>query len=47
MHIAVRLLVGAGIFILGYYLGREVTRSDMIRKELGKHHSITPGAADS
>ena len=38
MHIAVRLLVGAGIFALGYYLGREVTRSDFIRKEIQKHN---------
>ena len=35
MHIAVRVLIGAGIFIFGYYLGREVSRGEFIRKELG------------
>jgi hypothetical protein len=29
-----RLLVGAGLFALGYYLGREVKRFDPLREEL-------------
>jgi hypothetical protein len=29
-----RLLVGAGLFALGYYLGREVTRFEPAREEL-------------
>lgn len=35
MHIAVRVLIGAGIFIFGYYLGREVSRGEFIRKGFG------------
>ena len=36
MHqIAVRVLIGAGLFIFGYYLGREVSRGELIRKEFG------------
>ena len=35
MQIAVRVLIGAGIFVIGYYLGREVTRGEFIRKEFG------------
>lgn len=35
MHIAVRMLIGAGIFVFGYYLGREVSRGEFIRKGLG------------
>jgi hypothetical protein len=34
MNIMVRVLIGAGVFIVGYYLGREVTRGEFIRKEL-------------
>ena len=34
-HIVVRVLVGAGIFIFGYYLGREVSRGEFIRKGFG------------
>ena len=33
-QIAVRVLIGAGIFIFGYYLGREVSRGEFIRKQL-------------
>ena len=33
-HIAVRALIGAGIFIFGYYLGREVSRGEFIRQQL-------------
>jgi hypothetical protein len=33
-HIAVRVLIGAGLFIFGYYLGREVSRGEFIRKGL-------------
>lgn len=34
MNILVRLLVGTGLFVFGYYLGREVTRGEFIRKGL-------------
>ena len=34
MHILVRVLVGTGLFVFGYYLGREVTRGEFIRKGL-------------
>ena len=34
MNIVVRLLVGTGIFVFGYYLGREVSRGEFIRKQL-------------
>ena len=30
----VRLFLGAGLFALGYYLGREVGRSEPVREEL-------------
>ena len=33
MQIAVRVLIGAGIFLFGYYLGREVSRGELIRKQ--------------
>ena len=36
MNIAIRVLIGAGAFVFGYYLGREVTRGEFIRKELEK-----------
>jgi hypothetical protein len=28
------MLVGTGLFVFGYYLGREVTRTERIREEL-------------
>jgi hypothetical protein len=34
MNIMVRILVGSGLFVLGYYLGREVTRTRSIREEI-------------
>lgn len=33
-----RLVVGAGIFALGYYVGREVGRMEPIIEELAKAH---------
>lgn len=39
MNIAIRVLIGAGAFIVGYYLGREVTRGEFIRKELEGYDS--------
>jgi hypothetical protein len=29
-----RLIIGAGLLLLGYYVGREVGRSEEVRKEL-------------
>ena len=34
MNIMVRILVGTGLFVLGYYLGREVTRTRSIREDI-------------
>ena len=40
MNIVVRLLVGTGLFVFGYYLGREVTRGEFIRKGLEKQENV-------
>ena len=34
MNIVVRILLGAGLFAFGYYLGREVTRGEVISEQL-------------
>ena len=34
MKLVIRMLMGTGLFVLGYYLGREVTRTERIREEL-------------
>jgi len=34
MNILVRVLLGAGLFAFGYYLGREVTRGEQISEQL-------------
>ncbi|MGB5541255.1 MAG: hypothetical protein WBO37_14300 [Gammaproteobacteria bacterium] len=34
MNMLIRLLVGSGLFAFGYYLGREVTRTERIREDL-------------
>ena len=34
MKLVIRMLVGTGLFVFGYYLGREVTRTERIREEL-------------
>ncbi|MDX1696911.1 MAG: hypothetical protein R3308_01420 [Thiohalobacterales bacterium] len=40
MNIVVRLLVGTGLFVFGYYLGREVTRGEFIRKGLENQENV-------
>ena len=45
MHIVVRVLVGSGLFLLGYYLGREVSRSEFIRADLQKKRADAPANA--
>jgi hypothetical protein len=34
MNIVVRVLLGAGLFVFGYYLGREVGRGAVIGEQL-------------
>ena len=34
MAAAVRLLLGAGLFALGYYVGREIGRIESVREEM-------------
>lgn len=29
-----RILIGAGLFFLGYYMGRELQRGEMLRQEM-------------
>jgi hypothetical protein len=41
MPIVTRLLWGIGIFVVGYYLGREVSRLDAIKRELGQKPAET------
>lgn len=46
-----RLLVGAGLFALGYYLGKEVERTRPVREELdrartGAEDDTAPGRTD-
>jgi len=38
MSTSVRIVLGAGLFLLGYYLGREVGRMEAIRNELSRAH---------
>jgi hypothetical protein len=39
MNIVVRLLIGTGIFVFGYYLGREVSRGEFIKQQFGKREA--------
>ena len=34
MNIVVKILISTGLFVFGYYLGREVTRSKAIRENI-------------
>ncbi len=34
MNIVVKILISTGLFVFGYYLGREVTRSRAIRDDI-------------
>lgn len=34
MNIIVRIVVGAGLFVFGYYLGREVSRTELTHGQL-------------
>ena len=43
MHSVVRLMIGIGIFVVGYYLGREVTRTVHIRQKLEKSGTTRAG----
>ena len=45
-----RILVGAGLFFLGYYMGRELQRGEFLRQELQGGNRPTrypPGGAGS
>lgn len=39
MSTTVRILAGAGLFMLGYYLGREIGRLESVRKELSREQA--------
>ncbi|MFM1892291.1 MAG: hypothetical protein RLZ44_1368 [Pseudomonadota bacterium] len=41
-----RLLVGTGLFALGYYLGKEVERTRPVRDELDRARAARTGAED-
>jgi len=43
MNSLVRLALGLGIFVAGYYLGRGVTQTAYIRRELEKSHTTRAG----
>jgi hypothetical protein len=49
MNIVVRVLLGAGLFAFGYYLGREVGRGEVIGAQLEDSDStrIRGGDADA
>jgi hypothetical protein len=34
MNIVVKILISTGLFVFGYYLGREVTRTRAIRDDI-------------
>jgi hypothetical protein len=38
-----RLVIGGGLFALGYYLGREVERTKPVREELARARGSTDG----
>jgi hypothetical protein len=40
-----RLMVGVGLFALGYYLGREMGRTEHIRNRLEQSRTRQPAAA--
>ena len=35
-NMVVKILIGTGLFVLGYYLGREVTRGKAIRETISE-----------
>ena len=39
MNSLVRLALGLGIFVVGYYLGRSATQTAYIRRDLEKSHA--------
>lgn len=39
-----RILLGAGLFLLGFYVGREIGRTEPIREELRKEREGQPRA---
>jgi hypothetical protein len=43
MYTIVRLLLGAGLFSLGYYVGREVGRLESLREELSRLRETREG----
>ncbi len=40
-----RILVGAGLLALGYYVGREIGRTESVREELRKARTAPPPPA--
>lgn len=41
-----RVLIGAGLFVLGFYLGREIGRTEPIREVLRQARNQEPDEAE-